>query len=604
MARIIGQMILLLGGALTMGAMPVVGQTNDPKPASSCTRDSAGELVRQQIQESKLIEDPAKRIAVMLRGADLLWPYREDRARAAFAEAFDLATQNYREKGDNPGFDGRLLVEVPDQRYKVITAISKRDPVWARKLSTELLQEEAKQSEESAAKSPEKDARTAEKLLIAAVQLLGSDQNAALGFARQSLRYPATMDLTYFIYRLAEGNRPAADQFYQEALTAYADVPMDRFLYLSAYPFGEPRDVGETPGYMFYPVPAGFAANPTLQRIFVQALLRRAQQMIEDPTEANAGGRYSNADQVWMALTRLGPRIEQSLPDLAAPVQQMRGTIYAILSQKEQQKVSSTVADPPKKTFDELIEEADRLANPARRESGLALAILRFGKDESLDKVVSAAEKLDDSQLRDKLLNWIYFDRTQQALKDKNLPEARRLAAKVIELDQRAYLYLRIADELIKQTKVDTEARGLLEEVLSAAAKAPDTEVKARALLGVAYLYTKVEATRSISVLNDAVKCINRIDAPDFSTDYVHRKIEGREFGSYATMQTPGFKPENSFKEIAKYDFDGALNLAAGFTNRPLRAMTTLALADWCLQNAPAPRKPGKNETKPPKPQN
>jgi hypothetical protein len=211
---------------------------------------------------------------------------------------------------------------------------------------------------------------------------------------------------------------------------------------------------------------------------------------------------------------------------------------------------------------------------------------------------VKAAEKIDESVLRDNLLNWLYFDRAQQALKEKKLVEARRLAAKVIELDQRAYLYSQIAEQLIKTTKIDTEARELLEEVLSAAAKAPDTVVKARTLLGVAYLYIKVEPNRSIAVLSDAVKCINHIESPDFSTEYMFRKIEGRAFGSYASLQTPGLNPENGFPEIGKVDFDGALNLAATFADKSLRTMTTLALAEQCLKNLPKPPKPVKSEPK------
>jgi hypothetical protein len=84
------------------------------------------ELVGQQIEAGKLIDDTTKRIAVLLRGADVLWPYREDRARAAFTEAFDLAQQSYREKGDKPRMEGKLQVEVADQRYTVIRAISTR----------------------------------------------------------------------------------------------------------------------------------------------------------------------------------------------------------------------------------------------------------------------------------------------------------------------------------------------------------------------------------------------------------------------------------------------------------------------------------------------
>ena len=118
--------------------------------------------------------------------------------------------------------------------------------------------------------------------------------------------------------------------------------------------------------------------------------------------------------------------------------------------------------------------------------------------------------------------------------------------------------------------------------------------VKARALLGIAYLYTRLEMNRSISVLSEAVKSINRIDAPDFSSNDAGRRIEGKYFGSYATMNTPGFNPENGFREIAKYDFDGAFYLAGNLANKPLRALTILTLAELCLQQT--------QEVKPDKP--
>jgi hypothetical protein len=184
------------------------------------------------------------------------------------------------------------------------------------------------------------------------------------------------------------------------------------------------------------------------------------------------------------------------------------------------------------------------------------------------------------------------------AIREKKLEEARKLAGKVAELDQRAYLYSKIAEELIKQTRSDTEARELLEEVLDAAEKAPDTEVKARTLFGVAYLYIRVEPNRSIAVLGEAVNSINHIAAPDFSRDYVQRKLEGQSFASYATMQTPGFNPENGFREIGKFDYEGALNLAANIADKPLRALTTLALAESCLQSSPQPKKPKNGRSK------
>jgi hypothetical protein len=136
--------------------------------------------------------------------------------------------------------------------------------------------------------------------------------------------------------------------------------------------------------------------------------------------------------------------------------------------------------------------------------------------------------------------------------------QAQTLADKVRELDLRAYLFSKIAEQSIKHTKLDADGRIFLESVMTAAAKAPDTEVKARALLGIAYLYSQIDANRSIAVLSDAVKCINKIDSPDFSDEYIERKIKGKTFTSYAILHTPGFNPQNSFREIAKVDFDGA----------------------------------------------
>src|ERR1041385_4956398 len=118
-------------------------------PSSLCTRDNALEIIRQQIDAAKSFNDTVQRIAVMIRAADLLWPYQQVKARATFDEAFNLATQDFKEKGDEPRKVGRaLLAETPDQRYVVIRAIARRDPAWARNLTDEMLKKERQEAEE------------------------------------------------------------------------------------------------------------------------------------------------------------------------------------------------------------------------------------------------------------------------------------------------------------------------------------------------------------------------------------------------------------------------------------------------------------------------
>jgi hypothetical protein len=571
-----------------------------PPPPSSCTRDRALDITRQQIDATKTFDNTVQRISVLIRAADLLWPYQQNKARAAFKESLELAQQNYKETGDKDRKEGAFAVaQVPDQRYTVISAIARRDPAWARELTEQLLKDEQQQAEDKTVRDAGEDVKTNEKLLGTALALLTSDQTAALNFAARSLRYPATLYLPLFLYQLVPVNRAAADQFYREALDAYANAPMERLLYLSSYPFANDREVGDMPGYTVYRVPEGFTPNPALQRLFVGNLLRRVEQFIENPSEPATTHGLSEAGQMWLALTRLERQIQQSLPDLAPAAEQAKSNMYVRLNQNDQRDVGQTVKrdNEPKTTFDEKVEAAEKNPNVDSRDWLLTSAIIGASAKESLEHTLSVVDKISDSAVRSQLLNWFFFNRTELAIKDKKLDEARKLAARVDELDQRAYLYLRIAEESLKQDMDQTQARELLDEVADASAKAPATMVTARALLGIAYLYSKFDMNRATVVLSDAVKLINRLEAPDFSQQYVTRKIEGKNFGSYTSFQTPGFNPESALRELGKLDFDSALNQSSNFADKSLRAMTTLALAEQCLKGQTAKPKP--KEAKP-----
>jgi hypothetical protein len=127
--------------------------------------------------------------------------------------------------------------------------------------------------------------------------------------------------------------------------------------------------------------------------------------------------------------------------------------------------------------------------------------------------------------------------------------------------------------------------------VTAAVKKAPSTIVTARALLGLATLYARIDVNRSIELLGDAVNCINRLETPDFSSQYVQIKVEGKDFGFYTGFQTPGFNPENAFRDVSKQDFDGVLYQAANFADKPLRVLTTIAVVEPCLQQVAKPKK-------------
>jgi len=573
-----------------------------PAPQSSCSRDNALGIIEQQIGATRTFDNGVQRITVLIHAADLLWNLQQKKSRATFTEAFDLAVQNFKDKGDELMRVGKtMMISLSDPRYTVIEAIAKHDAVWARKLTDQILKEEQQEAENKPTKDIERDTKTAGKLLMMADSLLPAEEAAALNFARNSLRYPATFYLSQFLYKLAGVDQPAADQFYQEALAAYASAPMERFLYLSSYPFGNDREAGETPGYAIYQVPARFVPNSKLERMFVQTILRRVREAADNQTAPGSDGQLSEPEQMWLALTRLETQIQQALPDLAAEVKAAKGNLYVQLSPNSQREVGRIAKpdDGPQKTFDEQVEAARKNPNVDERDRQLALAIIGASKEEPLDHVLSALDEIADSTLRQPLLNWLYFERTERAIKEQKLDQARKFAVRVEELDQRAWLYFDIAEESLKLSSDQTEARDVLDEVVDTAAKAPNTPVTARALMGVAYLYTKIDMNRAIAVMGEAVKCINRIEQPDFSNQFVLRKIEGKTFATYAAIATPGFGPEAAFREIGKIDFDSMLNLASTFSNKFLRATSTLALVEVCLQQKSKSEKPLEKKPKP-----
>jgi tetratricopeptide (TPR) repeat protein len=576
--------------------------------SSLCKRNDAIEMIRQQIDLTKTFDNTLRRITVLNRAADLLWPFQQDKARAAFTEAFEVAAQNEKEKSESKDRPRALIfsMQIPDQRYVVIRAVAKRDAAWAKKLTEQMLKLERQNGEQSSTKDSFNDVLTAYRLLDSANQMLSTDINVAIDLARASLNYPATAEISRFLYKLAELNQQAADQFYDQALVVYADRPMREFLYLSAFPFAF-SESGSTPVFASYVVPANFVTNNSLQRRFVQTLLRRAQQALEVPLDEgdnfnlSTGPKVPGPGHILQVLVRIEPQVRERLPDLSEAVVQAREKILVSLSPETQKTLGpdpNDVSSPPEKTFDERIETAAKAPNVNKRDDLIATAVLSAASDkESLAAVVDAIDKITESSIRAPLLEWLYFRRAKEAANGKRFDEAERLASKVEGREQRAYLHTEIARGLLNTSETQTQAREVLDEAITEANKAGTTIFAARTLLTASNLYAKIDLGRSISILGDAINCINHIEAPDFSVgdQTLVKEVKRLPFRRLLRFHMPGLDPEKAFREMAKIDFDDALSQTSAFTDKFQRAITILALADVCLQQAqPTKAKPKK----------
>lgn len=581
---------------------PILAQS---KPAGAekstlCSRVNALGMITQQVDASKTFNNPIRRITVLIRAADLLWPYERDKARAVFTEAFELAIENEKEKDSTAPRSVILRMQTPDQRYVVISAVAKRDSVWARELTQQMLKS-ASDNEASSTRNSLEDVLTAQRLLDSAYQMISFDIGGALDLARVSLSYPASPMLTRFLYGLAAINQQAADQFYAQALAVYGEKPLREFLYLQAYPFAW-RDTLNTPIFSYYEVPPRFLTNQVLQRRFVQVLLHRAQQALELPLDE--GDTYQNTNGIQMpgtvyllqGLMRLEPQVRGSLPDLLAPLTQAREKLVVSLSVENQRLLMQPgreISTPPDQTFDERIESAQKVADVHERDELIATAVLSdASKKESLASVIQAIDKISDSNLRAYFLEWLNFQRATIAIKDRRFEEAERLAAQIETEQERAYLHTEIAKGLLRSRDAQPHAQEVLEQAITEAKKAGKTLSAARTLLTASNLYTQIDLSRSISLLADAINCVNGIETPDFLSDgqalekTPARKGKGGQYaGEYLLrFYMPGLDPESAFRELAKFDFDTALSQSSALADKPQRALSTIALAEVCLQ--------------------
>lgn len=571
-----------------------VAHAQDERTSPTCDQVRAVLLVQQQVNKAKNLNNVMSRLSIMLRAADLLWPLQRDTAHSIFAEAYNIAEADYRRQADEQK-GARKAGAFVDARLSVLQAIARHDAVWSRQLSSRLT-EDAQRDDGVGDKGgdPQEAGIT---LLRLAGLLLPAQKELAASLFRSSSRYPASSELPHFLYKLAGTDQALADRLYLESLSWYADAPVGQLLYLSAYPYGLSRLAGPEALSIFLQVPTGFTPSDYLQQRFLAALIQRGNNLVRQSTvQTGLPSDDTEMSHLYLALNGLEQVIGQHQQEFLEHATQLRNTIGAYLSQEERQNATivwQRQQDELRDPFTKFIEKAEQATSPLRKDAFTAYALMRANDEDQLSRVGKLLGEVSDPELRRQLLNWLYFKQAQLAMGQGRFDRASQFAEKVDSLDHRAYLLCEISAKLLgKKVNDKGLAREMLERVITAASKAPDTNEKARALLGAVYLYSKFDIVRALEVLRDAVKVINAIEEPDLMSLSLSHRIQGRGFNIYATYQIRGFTLENTFAGLASYDFEGALALAERLENQPLSATAVLALTSRCLESPPTALRP------------
>ncbi len=577
--------LLLFSIILTFSIFDANAQTVAKKEIKQCDAQMARQLVERQAIESKSVTESDKRINILIRVADYLWEKESDSARKYYAEAFKIAQERFKEKGIvNTSTLKFYYSAEPDYRFEVIRAIARRDAEWARKLTEEVLKSYDEDKEKDKRDAFQKEQELSQSLRLGML-LFDSNQAAALAIFRRVMNYPIIGDWFSVLYQLYGKNPQIAEQIYAELLSRQTLSSISRLLTLSAFPFGRDKTIQVNVFSSGTSAPANFTPNPNLQRQFLTLLLNRTNSLTPETLYSFEGQTISEAGYALVVLNEFAPIISRDFPALNGDLVRARQNATALIDEQTRKGLdfNKDFQERSVKNFAERIkdlEEAD--SKGILTDYPIVTLILAAKTEEELKMIEPWLDKIKEKSVREKSVNFFYFQSAKVAIKDKRLTDARKFADKVPQIEHRAVLYFNIADEKLKEPLTKFETLEILTEVYQTAEKSPDTVEKAQVLLGVAFMFEKIDRFNSIDTLSKAIHAANKLENPNLFTSFVQQQIVGEGFGVFSSYSVPGFDLNRTFEQISKQDFQGAISQAEGFTDRYLRTLAILATVKDC----------------------
>jgi hypothetical protein len=596
---------LLCPFQLTWAATTQQANQQASNNAPVCDQTRALLLAQQQATEAKTLDQPAQRITILVRAADLIWSRQQEAARAILTEAYDVAQDEFKKKGDESHLENDLVVFYQDQRFIVLTVIARHDPQWAKRLA-ESAAEDTRREAEKATTSNASPFSGGDKLIGLAFSLLAVDQQVALNLVRSSFRYPASSSLMWFLYKLAQTNASAADQLYREAINAQANPGLTELAYLAVYPFALNREAGPVPVGTYYTPPKNFVASSTLQQLFLETLFRQIEQNIKAPV-SNVEGASPSSDtlpesaRAFIILNSLEPLIAQSQPTAIERAANLKGQLIALLNVNSQKQATEFArerqeASEEANTFEKLSEEAEKETDPAKQDWLIARAVWNASDRGKIEEVESLIQKTNNPKTRGQLLNWFYYKAARKAIKAGRFDQATQLIKKVETAETRALLSFELASAFLKRQGDEVRAREALLEVESLALKAPNTGERSRTLIGLVQLYARFDRLHAQELMGEVVKTINRIPDPNRENLAPQNRIDGSTFTIYLGDDTSAYNLENAFRELGSFDFESVVWQAKNLEDKFVRLNSMLAIAAPCLEKPPTQDKPSRQE--------
>jgi len=623
-----------VGAQEPQAARPKPAKASAKKPAAEAAdpvaelrRTTAISLVSALADDARTFRDPALRARVQARSADALWETEREKAVTLFRRAWDeaetadaeadrrVADERSRQRRER----GYASVQLgPSLRSEVLRLAAKRDRALGEEFLTKLDEARKKESESAATSGgrptdappatsngggqPEQQQRpdpmetppaVAQRLRLAIRLLDEVGPERAIQFADPVLGAVTPVGLE-FLTRLRAKNAQAADERYAAMVERAAMNPAsdaNTASLLSSYLF--------TPTlYMVFSANAGSNANswgnganqswppPDVSPKLRAAYLRTAASLLLRPTPTPDQDRTSAGRAGWyMVIARLLPLFDQYAPDRSPALRAKQASLAPDTPEGIRGPNNNALTrglvpeDPNRDRVGETLSRLDRAKTADERDMvyvDAAFDALRK-KDPRLEEFLN---KIEDADTRQRLRAYIDMEAARDAVNERNVTEALRIArGNTLTSIQRAWV-LTEAARLVSKAEPGRAAE-LLDEALTEAKERIDPASRERvsALVAIATQLYDVDRPRTWEVMLEVVKAANA--AKDYTGEdgriSTRFQSKGMTMASSSTVQS--FDLTDIFTKLAREELQRAADLARTFEGEAPRSFATLAVA-------------------------
>lgn len=593
---------------------PSTAAVKAPEPKSAAlTEEERRERARRVAARALLIalstdarafNDQTLRARSLARIGDALWAVDAEQGRLMFrkaweaAEGADLESERKlqqeidQQKARTGG--GYAVSMPPSLRREVLRLAARRERALGEefldKLKAQKLEAANNNANPRLGRLPE---ALSQRLSVARDLLLADEIERALQFADPALTVVSTESLS-FLSTLRDKNATAADERYAALLASSARDPQadaNTVSLLSSYIFtpnlfiiftGKGVNTSQSSPKI---VPAD--VSPELRNMFFQSaasiLLRPLPPPGQDQSSSGPEGKY-------LVIKRLLPFFEQSAPpEMAEALRAQLNALNTTVSDETRNRNDEYVGrgvrpdKPAEEREQSLLDRIERAKTSAERDIlyvELAFDVAGRGDMRARDFV----SKIDDSEMRKSLQAFIDPKLARYAVDKKLTDQALELVQKG-ELThlQKVWVLTKTAKNL---AATDKEKAAELVEMASNEARRIDVSDPARpqALVAVANALKDVDVVRVWDATFDAVKAANSAEGFTGEDGVMVLKFQSKGGSSINTSTVPEFDLEGIFRDLAKFDYERAVELARGFQAEGPRAVATIAIARAVLE--------------------